>query len=299
MAQTQYQLLAALERHFDEVIQKTEALLSRYEAHQGAAWALNEPTPNVDWLRRALFDFWYLDGQDGRVTRTYVGLIAADQGLLEAVGALNQAKSSFSEQIGLIQAKDPGLIPEVKSILPFRHPALHNHLRGSGLARLHLKQCWRHLPVADAELSRVRLAWYSSGRSIKRVSVPEAEQMLQKYDSEAPHIQIQLRKLAGIPSLEPLAKVQKQAPLMRANLFFREPLADGRMRRAMNVALPVFIPSTDGSLPDYNQVAPFPPEKRTRAKRSDERLEEEPFLPSVHIYRYRSQPEPESTAPSA
>lgn len=111
--------------------------------------------------------------------------------------------------------------------------------------------------------------------------------MLEKYDTEAPHIQVQLRKLAGLPSLEPLVKVQKQAPLMRANLFFREALEDGRMRRAINVALPVFIPSSNGRLPDYNKVAPFPPEKRTWAKRSDERLEEEPFLPSLHIYRYR------------
>lgn len=143
--------------------------------------------------------------------------------------------------------------------------------------------------MADAEVSRVRLAWYSSGRSIKRVTAAEAEQMLLKYDVDAPHIQIQLQKLAGIPSREPLAKVQKQSPLIRANLFFKDPLYDGRLRRAMNVALPVFIPSDDGQLPNYNRIAPFPPKGRTRAKRSDERLEEDPFLASLNVYRYRPQ----------
>ena len=72
-----------------------------------------------------------------------------------------------------IRAKAASLIPELKAVLPFRHPALHSHLRGQGLARLQLKQCWRAIPLADAPLARVRMAWYSSGRSIKKLSVRE------------------------------------------------------------------------------------------------------------------------------
>lgn len=282
-----YRLLAELEAAFDDVIERIEALAGHYRSSSGAAWALNSPTPDADWLRSALLDFWYQDGQDGRVTRSYVGLIAANEALLDEVASVNAAKARFADLLGRIRKESAAMIPEIKAVLPFRHPALHNHLRGQGLARLHLKQCWRALPVADAPLSRVRLAWYSSGRSIKKLSVREAEQKLLALDHEAPHIRIQLRKLAGIPDSEPLAQVQKQAPLMRANLFFQEPLTDGRQRRAMNVALPLFIPSADGKLPDYNLPPPFPNEKRTRAKRSDERLEEEVFLPSLRVYRYK------------
>ncbi|SDM93697.1 DNA replication terminus site binding protein [Franzmannia pantelleriensis] len=284
---TEYRLLAELELAFDQLIERVEALCEVYRRSPGAAWALHTPTPDAEWLRRVLLDFWYQDGQDGRATRSHVGLVAANDTLLEEVARVNAAKATFAALLSEIRAKAASLIPELKAVLPFRHPALHSHLRGQGLARLQLKQCWRAIPIADAPLARVRLAWYSSGRSIKKLSVREAEQKLLALDSEAPHVRIQLRRLAGIPSAEPLAQVQKQAPLMRANLFFAEPLADGRSRRAMNVALPLFIPSHDGRLPSYNQPPPAPSEKRTRAKRSDEKLADEVFLPSLRVYRYR------------
>lgn len=293
--QRQYRLLAELEEAFDTIIHRTEALVHHFREQnreqsreKGAeAWALHHPTPDADWLRAVLLDFWYQDGQDGRATRSYVGLIAADERMLEHVAKVNAAKDAFARVLAEIRAHAADLIPEIKAILPFRHPALHAHLTGQGLARLHLKQCWRSLPVANAPLSRVRLAWYSSGRSIKKLSVREAETKLLALDVDSPHIRIQLKHLAGIPDSEPLAQVQKQAPLMRANLFFAEPLADGRERRAMNVALPLFIPSPDGRLPHHNEPLPAPQEKRTRARRSDERLEDTPFLPSLRVYRYR------------
>ncbi|MGC3871965.1 DNA replication terminus site-binding protein [Halomonas sp. GXIMD04776] len=283
----QYRLLAELEAAFDRLVERIDALLEVYEASPGQAWALESPRPDAEWLRRALLDFWYQDGQDGRVTRSYVGLIAANERLLGTVAEVNTAKSHFSTILAQIRQQAASLIPEIKAVLPFRHPVLHDHLRGQGLARLHLKQCWRHLPVADAPLSRVRLAWYTSGRSIKRLTTHDAERMLLALDSDAPHVRIQLKRLGGVPDGEALAQVQRQAPVMRANLFFREPLADGRSRRAMNLPLPLFIPACDGRLPDHNQPLPRPPQGRTRAKRSDERLEEEVFLPSLRIFRYR------------
>lgn len=284
----QYRLLAELEAAFDRLIEYVEALIAVYDRAPRQAWALEEPHPDSDWLRRVLLDFWYQDGQDGRTTRSYVALIAADEALLEAVADVNRAKTDFAVLLDQIRQQAAALVPEIKAVLPFRHPALHDHLRGQGLARLHLKQCWRHIPVADAPLSRVRLAWYTSGRSIKRLTVREAEQKLLALDNEAAHVRIQLKHLAGIPDGEPLAQVQRQAPVMRANLFFQQPLADGHERRAMNLPLPLFIPTPEGRLPHHNTPLPRPPAGRTRARRSDERLEDEVFLPSLRVYRYRN-----------
>lgn len=284
---TEYRLLAELEAAFDTLIERTEALLATYARAPGEAWAFRAEA-STEWLRHALLDFWYQDGQDGRATRSHVGLVAADEALLEQVAVVNAAKAEFAALLARIRDEHPPLIAEIKAVLPFRQPELHQHLRGSGLARLHLKQCWRAIPVAEAPVARVRLAWYTSGRSIKRLTVREAEQKLLTLDSDAPHVRIQLRKLAGLRSDEPLAQVQEQAPLMRANLFFAEPLEDGRTRRALNVALPLFLPAPRGRLPDRNAPPDAPPESRTRARRRDERLEAEPFLPSLRIHRYRS-----------
>ncbi|MEQ6889506.1 DNA replication terminus site-binding protein [Halomonas sp. CS7] len=283
----EYRLLAELEAAFDRLLEQTDALVAHWEDSGGGAWSFEHETADAGWLRRCLLDVWYQDGQDGRATRSHVGLVAATERVMEAAQEVNATKQAFAALLAEIRREVPSLIPEIKAVLPFRHPALHDHLRGTGLARLHLKQCWRSLPLAEAPVARVRLAWYSSGRSIKRLTVREAEQKLLALDSDAPHIRIQLRQLAGIPDGEPLAQVQAQAPLMRANLFYREPLEDGRTRRAMNVALPLFVPSPDGRLPDHNRPPPTPPAARTRARRRDERLEDVAFLPSLRVFRYR------------
>lgn len=292
MSRPEYRLLAELETAFDALIDASEALVTAHEQRPGACWIFGEPEPvaperAADWLRQALLDVWYQDGQDGRATRAHIGLVAAAESVMEAVAATNAAKAEFAALLARIKAQEPALIAEAKALLPSRHPALNEHLRGRGLARVHLKQCWRAIPTAEAPVARVRLAWYASGRSIKRLTVREAEQKLLKLDTEAAHVRIQLRKLAGLPSAEPLAQVQRQAPLMRANLFYREPLEDGRTRRAMNVALPLFVPAADGRLPDHNLPPLQPPEQRTRARRRDEKLEDDPFLPSLRVYRYR------------
>ncbi len=281
-----YRLLAELELAFDRLIERSEALLDLYAASPAEAWAF-QAEASTEWLRRALLDFWYADGQDGRATRSHVGLVAADDALLAAAAEVNAAKADFAARLAHIRDHHPPLLAEAKAVLPFRHPELHDHLRGSGLARLHLKQCWRAIPIAEAPVARVRLAWYSSGRSIKRLTVREVEKKLLALDTDAPHVRIQLRKLAALPSAEPLAQVQSQAPLMRANLFYCEPLEDGRTRRAMNVALPLFLPAPRGRLPDHNLPPAAPPQSRTRARRSDEKLEDTAYLPSLRIYRYR------------
>lgn len=284
----QYRLLAELESDFDRLIEAVEQLATAYANHPTPAWALSETEVDAQWLRRALTDFWYQDGQDGRETRNYIGVVVAGPAVMDAVQTVNLGKARFAETLKRIRQSAPRLIPEVKAVLPFRHPVLHDHLRGQGLARLHLKQCWRQVPIADAPLSRIRLAWYTSGRSIKRLSAADAEARLKQMDLSAPHIQIQLRKLADIPNGEPLAQIQQQAPVMRANLFFREALADGRMRRAMNLPLPLFIPDPALKLPHLNDPPVRPPATRTRARRSDQRLEDDIFLKSLRVYRYRN-----------
>lgn len=282
-----YHVLLQLEQQFDHLLETIEAAVSLYEQRLPATWVFNQATPSRDWLRNALFDMWHEQGQDGRETRNYIAVVAANDELISAIDAVNQAKASFSDQLQHIKQAFPQALSDAKSRLPQRHPHVNEALRRNGLARLHLKQSWRQLPIAPAPVSRVRFAWYSSGRSIKRLSVQEAEHKLLQFDTEAPHIRIQLRALAGIPSGEVLAQVQTQAPLMRANLFFTEPLDDGHTRRALNAAMPIFVPDNSQRLPHINLPAPQPPTTRTRARRRDEKLEQEVFLPSLRVYRYR------------
>ncbi len=243
-----YRLLHELDDHFDQLINTIHHAATLYEAKTPATWRF-DGLSNAGWLRAALLDMWHQQNQDGRETRNYIALIAADDTLISAFQEVNAAKKAISELLQRIKQSHPNALSEAKHRLPQRHPEVETVLRQGGLARLHLKQCWRQLPIAEAPVARVRFAWYSSGRSIKRITVQEAEQKLLQLDTDSPHIRIQLRRLAGIPSSEPLAQVQNQAPLMRGNLFFTEPLEDGHPRRALNIAMPLIVPAPENRLP--------------------------------------------------
>lgn len=285
---THYRLLSQLDSCFDLLVNSLARLAEMLEEANLPCWMLgsDNATASREHLLFALQDLWYLDGQDGRVTRSYPGLVVCNAAIWEQLASVNYCKVSFSYALDAIRKESPDLLPDARLGLAARHPKLHAHLSAEGLARLHLKQTWRQIPGCATPLTQVRFSWYSSGRSIRRVSYKEAVDRLERMNTEAPHIKLQLQKLAGITEATPLAQVQNQAPLMRANLFFDNQLPGLPNRQAMNVAMPLFVLTKDGRLPPYNIPSLTPPEKRTRAKRSDARLEDEPFLPSIRVFKY-------------
>lgn len=229
-------------------------------------------------------DIWYIDGSDGRTTRSQCGLVAGSPQLLDLANLVNQAKTHFKQTVIAYHASE-GKYPD--TALKTRAKALAEALNREGLARLHLKQCYRHIPVLEFTPTKVGFNWYCSGRSIKRLSVEAVMRMLQKMDTGQPHIEIQLQVLASLPPDEPLAQLQTQAPVVRANLQWSE---NGvRQRRALNCALPLLFPLRDGDeFPIHNEIASAPPEVRERKERSDLRIEPIPLLPGLRIHRYKA-----------
>ena len=287
-----FALQQALNDAFDALCLSIDALCRHVDQHTPLIWHLplsdGRQCSSAEWLREALTDIWYHEGQDGRATRNYIGVVAANEALMALAEEVNRRKDLFGALITRIRTELPAdQLTALRASLPLRPYAVNAYLCSDGLARLHLKQCWRRLLIAPAPVARIRLAWYSSGRSIKRLSVQDAEKLLMQLDTNADHIRIQYRKLAALPSDEPLAQIQAQAPLMRANLFYVEPLDDGRQRQAMNMAMPLFVPAHEGRLPHCNQPPEAPPDIRTRARRSDSRIDDEPWLPSIRVHRYR------------
>ncbi len=233
----------------------------------------------------AYADVWYQNGQDGRETRSCFGLVGASDAQLQQARQINQLKDQLKSQVNALKQKDNARWLEVKGELNKRHDHLRSTLHFAGLARLHLKQAWRHIPILEHTPKRVGFNWYSSGRSIQKISIEQAQKALEKLDVDSPHIQLQLGTLGQLRPNTPLAKVQKLAPVMRANVFFAEGVSPDRL--AMNVSLPIlFKPNEKGGLPEHNQPPLSPPESRQRAVRNDRKIEDEPFLPSIRVHRY-------------
>ena len=72
---------------------------------------------------------------------------------------------------------------------------------------------------------------------------------------------------------------------MRANLFYDD--GESPLRQAMNISLPIlFKAHNKKTLPQHNEPEIEAPTERQRAVRSDRKIEDTPFLPSIRVHRY-------------
>lgn len=275
-----YQLFEHFE-HMRRSISAFARSVDHYDSvHWIAPWSGSVRAPDLEDL---LLDLWYHEDQDGRETRLYPGLIALNHEQITLAAEVNLAKDRFRKAVQTIKDNDSVRWREIQGQLARRYQGLNDAMSREGLARLHLKQVFRHIPLVVKRPDRVGFSWYTSGRSIQRITKAEAYERLSQLNTESAHIRIQMERLASVPDTEPLARVQKQAPVLRANLVF----ADGR-RKSMNVSLPLLFPSQGiNELPDFSVPPATPPNDRHRLVRSDNKLEEEAWLPSIRVHRYK------------
>lgn len=230
-----------------------------------------------------LTDLWYRDQQDGRETRSRHGLILADEQSRSLIATINQAKDDFRAAVQL-EKQDLPRWKESYRRLGEQPSSLRNKLAIAGLTRVHLKQCFRHIPLLEQAPRKVGFSWYVNGRSIKKLTLSQAESLLLELGEHKPHIQIQLQQLGKLSPATLLAQTQALAPVVRANLVYGS--GNATKRKAMSVSLPLFIPDTQSALPEHNRISSDPPPGRTRQARGDQRISDEPFLPSIRAYLY-------------
>ncbi|MCP4596689.1 hypothetical protein, partial [Neptuniibacter sp.] len=244
---------------------------------------VNGQEPNLKQANDIITNIWYRDKGDGRCTENLYGLIGVSASTLDTLKSLNESKQAFQACVKEFRSAKE----KPAHILQKRAQLLAESLERTGLARLHLKQCYRQIPYLEHTPLKVGFSWYSSGRSIKKLSVAAAEKRLLKLDYSQPHIRLQLQALGKIPSSEVLLQLQPQVPVMRANMVWKE--EEILMRKARNCPLPLFFPLDDKqAFPEYNTPSLTPPDTRQRQQRSDLIIDPTPFLPSLRVHRYRN-----------
>ena len=265
---------------FDQLDQALHKLSNRLPQEMTATWQPEGAINNH--IQSALTDYWYYDNRDGRITTPYLAVAQVNHATLDAIHNINTLKRTFSRLCSGIRQSTPTVLPILKSTMSQRNQALHHALEPNQLARLHIKQLTRTIPTLSEVPEKIAFNWYTSGRSITHITKQEAWRRLCDMNQESTHIQIQLQDLARLPDNEPLAVVQVLAPIMRINVRFAN-----RDRKAQNIALPLFIPN-NASMPEIVPPPESKPEARTRKRRSDNVLEDQPFLKSLRVYRYRT-----------
>lgn len=235
-------------------------------------------------LYRAL---WYEEDQDGRETLTCAGIVGASPKTLEAAHLCNSAKDVFKSTVLALKTLERSEATAALANLHHRQEFVAAAMRRMGAARLNLKQAYRHIPLLDERPLKIGFTWSKQGRVIQRTSVAAARRLLEQR-AETPQTLLELQRLAEIPDDEILARVRSVCPHLRANIVFTAPEGSGVQRRLMQTPLPILIPLQLGErLPDFVPVAPEPLDI-PRLRRADVRIEDESFLPSIRIHRYRS-----------
>lgn len=279
---------------FDDLALSLNAFCSELKKQQPNCWvALNHEEKNIKHIDKACNfyqDIWYKDQQDGRETRSCYGLVIANKCLLELASTANSAKDRFKALVQKIQKNDKDRWLTEKTFLNARHSNLRQQLYHTGYSRIHLKQLYRHIPILPYRPVKIGFTWYCNGRSIKRISVAQAQHKLLAMGEGKLHIQQQLKKLNTLPEHEVLAQIQTQVPVVRANLVYKlinDKGGSETIRKAMNVSLPILIPDENiDLLPSFNQIEDQPPAERTRIVRNDFKICEAVFLPSLRVHRY-------------
>ncbi len=230
----------------------------------------------------------YFDEQEPREIIVCPGFFAASAKTIQLIHELNAAKDDFkASMIALkgqrIDFKKANFEAEHAALVRKRPQSTAYPLTKMGLARLHLKQCYRKIPVLPYVPKKISWTWANT-RSIKRISALDARHMLERKKQDQ-GILAQLNALSHLSPSEPLAIVQELAPHLRANLLFNDKAPIQRMMVKGPVPL---VYEADASVPPPH-IVPIKPKQGKNAQRivrKDAQIDPNVFLPAIRAHRY-------------
>jgi len=228
---------------------------------------------------------WYEDGQDGRDTINCPGLVGVSSGTIQTIQSTNGAKDAFKNAVLALKSVTKTEANSVMAELNRRNEEVAKTMRRMGAARLNLKQAYRRIPLLEERPLKVGFTWSKQGRTIQRTTVAQVRGLLERR-MITPQLQAEMERLGSIPSSEVLARVRTVCPHLRANVVFIND-NNNLKRRLIQAPIPIAVSLRPGEqLPDFVPVDLEPAGGR-RLQRSDMRLEDEAFLPSLRVFRYR------------
>ena len=161
-----------------------------------------------------------------------------------------------------------------------------------GHARLNQRQATRIFRCFDKSPSQVSYSWvnmrkveYTTSRNI----IQDLEKRLEKNSGAAAKaLEADYNKVAALGHAEPLAIVTPLREQVRANVAWTDKNNNTVKRSQFYAGAPIFYPAQLGSsLPKLRKLPDKDAPRSFRMKRSDLKLETEPLIPRLRIYRYR------------
>ncbi|HAF86957.1 MAG: hypothetical protein CMF38_00510 [Legionellaceae bacterium] len=200
------------------------------------------------------------------------GAVGCTHDTMQLITQLNQTKSEFKALIQQFlrvhQYDDTKIIRDL--------------LKKDGHGLIKLKHVYRHIKVIDYHPRRIALG-QSRSSSHRVISIDDAINLLNRTGQGA-HIDIQIKQVQQLPMHSTLVILRKIPAHWVANISTFKDNAEGMSTTVkIKSSLPIFY-IHDASLP--MPVVEFAKKRSKEKQRSDKKLEDEAFLPSISAYRY-------------
>lgn len=214
----------------------------------------------------------YREDQHAKSTLRASGLIGVSPSTFDQIQEVNRLKSDFKDA--------------VKTVPTRQRRMLNRHF--PGLSRL---QAYRELVALNGQPDGVHFFWASNKTGSSRKTVEQLREELKNEKDAVPStdstminaIQFDLDQLAHLPDNEYLSKRRAIRVHPQGNIW-----VDGRIARQEDAYLPIFY-VVDPSKPEP-EVTSMPNSDesgaRIRSARSDRKVEDQPLLERIHVYRY-------------
>lgn len=223
-----------------------------------------------------------LPEKDGRETQVWLGGIGVDQAQLELAKEVNRCKDRFQEAVQnlrqRVQQENSG--GESQAYKTFR-----KILGDNSLGLVSLRQAYRHIHMLEETPASIRFSFSVGGRSIKRMTIGQAKDLLVKKGWEGKNIEVAFAKLNNQKTGHVIAQVQELAGYFKANVAWPEPDEGEVRRQTIPVFLPILYLANNKITPSHQPHPPTSSQTRTKP-RSDRKLESEPFIQGLRLYAY-------------
>lgn len=279
-----------LKSHLDDLVTSLEDLSDLiantpdiFIAREAGPFATGDQA--IGLAQHSIKDLYYDDqNPDGRFTSVCLGAIAVDPDWIKTAVEVNRMKDEFHKACRTLMDSARGrggqtLSPQAKA------KRLRAVITEAGYPRLSLRQCFRHIPVVNFTPISIGFTFSSGGRSIKRISVQEAVELLEKATFESDKSSVDHRLLSGLPANTPLAQVQDLPGYYKANVLY-EP---GGQVETIPTFMPILYPyDPECPLKRQEKLPDADLQKRlTRKVRSDKKLQDEPLVASIRVFAYK------------
>lgn len=225
----------------------------------------------------------YLDDPEADTcdVRVCPGVVAADHAMIAAAGAVNQAKDQLSALLTAVRTKKVGVRDTETGAIAYQ-PMARVCLELVGRPRISRPMLARHVHCLSSCPARVGFTWTHT-RNVHRKTVEQLHSRLDAFAGQ-PGYEEDRARLAQYPNDQVLAYVEGRFTSVRANVWEQ---ANSRRPVQYMAMLPLLVPMEDVRQRPPLVLPRHPFTTEAAGRHRPRRLEAEPYLQLLPVYRYR------------